>query len=468
MHALCNDERVEIGEQHARARLAPDAGPAWERIWREERARVLATLIGLLGSFDAAAEATQEAFAAALESWPRAGVPANPRAWLVSAGRHKAIDRMRRRDVRERREAEAALASEWVPATEAVAPAQEFVFADGDDVTSELEDDRLRLIFTCCHPALGQEAQVALTLRTLGGLTTEAIARAFLKPVATIAQRLVRAKAKIREARIPYRVPRREELQARLETVLLVVYLIFNEGYGAGPHEDSRRELCAQAIALGRVLLEMMPSEPEVRGLLALMLLQHARRGARYSASGDVVLLEAQDRSRWDREAIAEGARLTEQALRAGVGSYALQAAIAAVHDQAAIARETDWPQIVALYDVLLRLQPTPVVALNRAVAVAMAGDVRAALRSVEALRGLEEYCPYWAAKAQMLAWSGEQAAAREAYRRALRLAEAAEEYAQARFFAQRISELTESQRRERPRVESEEPKPFPLPLGSE
>jgi RNA polymerase sigma-70 factor (ECF subfamily) len=426
---VCNDADVEFRAQY-------------EQVWREERARVLATLIRLLGSFDAAEEAVQEAFAAALAAWPQHGIPLNPRAWLVSTGRNKAVDGMRRRAVAERHAGEASLLGGWVAAQEAV-PATQHIVLEAEEDT--VEDDRLRLIFTCCHPALAQEAQVALTLRTLGGLSTEAIARAYLKPVATIAQRLVRAKTKIREARIPYRVPRLAELRARLDAVLLVVYLIFNEGYGAAPDESERRALCAEAIRLARVLRELLPEEPEVLGLLALMLLQHARREARFSAEGEVVLLEDQDRSLWDRAAIDEGAALTTAALRGGVGVYGVQAAIAALHGHASTAAETDWPQIVALYDVLLRLQPTPVVALNRAVAVAMQQDAAAGLALVEQLQGLEDYWPYWGAKAQLLEWTGDTLAAAEAYERAQQLAEAASDAAHARFLLRKLQDLKQS-----------------------
>ena len=306
-----------------------------------------------------------------------------------------------------------------------------------------VEDDRLRLIFACCHPALGQEAQVALTLRTLGGLTTEAIARAYLKPVATIAQRLVRAKAKIREARIPYRVPSKAELGERLQAVLLVVYLVFNEGYGAEPGEDERLGLREEAIRLGRVLVEMMPAEPEVRGLLALMLLQHSRSGARFSEAGELILLEDQDRALWDSRDIEEGSRLTEGALRSGVGVYGLQAAIAAVHGSAKRPGETDWVHIVGLYDVLLRLSPSPVVELNRAVAVAMASGADAGLNALERLQGLDEYCPFWATKAQMLLWVGRLRDAERAYERARELAGGG---AQERFFRRRIELIHSSE----------------------
>lgn len=408
----------------------------YEHIWREERTRVLATLIRLLGSFDLAEEATQEAFAAALTSWPAKGVPENPRAWLVSVGRHKAIDGLRRREVEERRAGQASRVTGWVAESEGVVAAQELALMAEDE---GVEDDRLRLIFACCHPALAQEAQVALTLRTLGGLTTEAIARAFLKPVATIAQRLVRAKAKIREARIPYRVPSKAELGERLEAVLLVVYLVFNEGYGAEPGEAERRRLCEEAIRLGRLLLEVMPGEPEVRGLLALMLLQDSRAAARFSEAGELILLEDQDRARWNAKAIEEGSRLTAEALRGGVGVYGLQAAIAAVHGSAKKTGETDWTQIVGLYDVLLRLGPSPVVELNRAVAVAMERGADAGMEALERLQGLDEYCPFWAAKAQMLFWAGSLGDAADAYERAKKLAGGG---AQKRFFELRLDSI--------------------------
>ena len=323
----------------------------FERIYREQWGAIVATLIRLVGSFELAEESAQEAFAAALEQWPGQGVPANPRAWLFATARHKAIDALRRKtrweDTRDPDEVLAVL--EHLPA-----------FNAEEEL---LQDDRLRLIFTCCHPALATEAQVALTLRTLCGLTTEQIARAFLAPIATMAQRLVRAQQKIRDAGIPYRTPPEEELAERLAAVLLVIYLVFNEGYSAA---GEGRPLSDEGIRLGRLLVELLPAEAEVRGLLALMLLHDARRDARRSAAGDPILLEEQDRTLWDQTRICEGIELAQAALRAGPGPYSVQAAIAAVHAQAARAEETDWPQIVALYDVLLRMQPSPVVELNR------------------------------------------------------------------------------------------------------
>ena len=410
----------------------------YEQIWRDERARVLATLIRLLGSFDLAEEVTQDAFAAALEAWPRTGVPENPRTWLVSTGRHKAIDRLRRQSVRQSRANEAAIGPSWVPYTEAVAATQEaaLLLAEKD---APVDDDRLRLIFTCCHPALAHDAQVALTLRTLGGLATDAIARAYLVPEPTMAQRLVRAKAKIRDARIPYSVPKRADLHERLDAVLLVVYLIFNEGYGADPGETERLALADEAIRLGRLLLDLLPAESEARGLLALMLLQHARTAARFSSDGDLVLLEDQDRTLWNAAMIEEGARLTAEALRSGVGVYAVQAAIAAIHDHACVASDTDWPQIIGLYNVLLRLRPSPVVELNRAVAVAMVHGPQAALTLLHQLQGLEDYCPFWVTKAELLRKADNLPLSAQAYRRAITLTT---QDAQSRFLQRRLTGL--------------------------
>jgi RNA polymerase sigma-70 factor (ECF subfamily) len=382
-----------------------------EEIFRAEHGRILATLIRLLGDMDVAEEALQEAFTAALEQWPAAGTPTNPVAWLVSTGRHKAIDRLRQR-------------ARLLQKQEAIAWHLELVAAEEDIPVPE---DRLRLIFTCCHPALAAEARVALTLRTLGGLSTEAIAHAFLVPVPTMAQRLVRAKAKIRAARIPYEVPPDEVLAERLEAVMAVVYLVFNEGYAAssGPRL-MRHELCEEAIRLGRMLVELLPAHAEPKGLLALMLLHDSRRETRLDGAGDLVLLEEQDRTRWDHAQIAEGVGLAEAALRAGSrppGPYSVQAAIAAVHAQAPTAAATDWRQIAALYDVLARVHPTPVVELNRAVAVAMSSGVERGLALVEELdrRGqLAGYHPLPVARAELLRRLGRHADAAESYRRAL------------------------------------------------
>jgi len=369
------------------------------------------------GHWDLAEECAQDAFALAVERWPRDGVPRNPGAWLTTTARRKAIDRLRRdRVLAEKRallEADAALA--------ALAAEPE------PEEMTELEDDRLRLIFTCCHPALATEAQVALTLRTLGGLSTAEIARAFLVPEPTMAQRLVRVKRKIREAGIPYRVPPAHLLPERLHAALAVLYLIFNEGYSATAGDALvRRELCAEAVRLGRVLCDLMPDEPEALGLLALMLLHDARRDARAGPGGELVLLEDQDRAAWHREQIDEGAALVERALRMRrPGPYQLQAAIAALHCGAARADETDWPQIAALYGELLRYQPTAVVALNRAVAVAMAGAPEDGLRLLDAAglaAALDGYLHYHSARADLLRRAGRRDEAAPAYRRALAL----------------------------------------------
>lgn len=398
-----------------------------EQIYRDEWSRIVATLIRLVGSFELAEEAAQEAFAIAVEQWPREGVPANPRAWLISTARHKAIDALRRRTRWEDgRDPELALA--------ALEEARDF-----DDEDQVLEDDRLRLIFTCCHPALATEAQVALTLRTLCGLKTEQIARGFLAPTATMAQRLVRAQQKIRDAGIPYRTPPRAELAERLSGVLLVVYLVFNEGYnGAG----EGRALSDEAIRLGRLLAELLPGEAEVRGLLALMLLHDARRDARRNGDGELVLLEEQDRALWDRAKIREGLALAELALRGGPGPYAVQAAIAAVHAQAASADRTDWVQIAALYEVLLRLQPSPVIELNRAAAVAMASGCEKGLELIDGIDRSGELRGYYllpAARADMLRRLGRWEPAAQAYREALRLVTGE---AERRFLEKRLAEV--------------------------
>ena len=403
-----------------------------EQIYREESGRILATLIRLLGDFDLAEEAVQEAFSAAVEHWPREGTPANPRAWLVSAGRNKAVDLLRRRARFEAKRDELARLS---------ALAEE---VSGIPEETMLADDRLRLIFTCCHPALAREAQVPLTLRTLCGLSTEEIARAFLVPLPTMAQRLVRAKRKIRDAGIPYRVPADEELAERLETVLLVVYLVFNEGYNASSGDVLvRRELCGEAIRLGRLLHALMPEAAEAEALLALMLLHDSRRDARTNASGEIVLLEEQDRSKWHWEQIHEGLELTERALGRGArGPYALQAAIAALHAQAKRPEETDWHQIAALYELLLQAQPSPVVELNRAVAVAMASGMAEGLSLLDALQERGDLKGYYllpAARGDLLRRIGSWKPAQEAYRSALALVS---NDAERRFLERRVAEM--------------------------
>jgi len=389
---------------------------AVEQVFRQERRRILATLIRILGDIDLGEEALAAALEAALAQWPDEGTPANPRAWLIRTARNKAVDQMRRRALLDEKRAEME--------TDAELDRQGGVEVD-DEVA--VRDDQLRLIFTCCHPALAVEAQVALTLRTLCGLETEEIARAFLVPPATMAQRLVRAKGKIRQARIPYRVPDAEELPERVDAVLAVVYLVFNEGYAASSGAELvRRELCADAIRLARLLVELLPGESEARALLALMLLTDARRDARVDDAGEVVLLEDQDRSRWDRGAIQEGLTLVEAALRAGPpGAYALQAAIAGVHARAARAEETDWREIAALYGLLRVANPSGVVALNHAAAVAMAEGPAAGLRLMDALAAEGSLAGYHllpAARADLLRRLGRMPEAAAAYREALAL----------------------------------------------
>ena len=410
--------------------MAGDVREAVDAVYRSDSRRVLATLIRLLGDFDLAEEALHDAFTAALERWPRDGLPANPRAWLVSTGRFKAIDGIRRRA---RFDASLTRVADRLDAA-GDAPEQ-------DD--QEVEDDRLRLIFTCCHPALPPDAQVALTLREVCGLTTEEIAHAFLSTPPTVAQRIVRAKAKIRDARIPYQLPSRDDLPRRLDTVLHVIYLVFNEGYSASSGGTlTRRDLSGEAIRLGRLLIELLP-EPEAIGLLGLMLLHESRRPARTSAEGELVLLVDQDRSLWNQEQIAEGVALVERALSSRrFGPYTLQAAIAAVHAEAPNAAATDWAQIVGLYDVLARADPSPVVALNRAAAVAMRDGPLAGLALIDAIlaRGeLEDYHLAHSARADLCRRLGRTGEARSSYERALALAQQAPER---RFLQRRLDEL--------------------------
>ncbi|SEN38320.1 RNA polymerase sigma-70 factor, ECF subfamily [Pseudomonas sp. ok272] len=400
-----------------------------ETVYRNESRRILATLIRLLGDFDLAEEALHDAFFIAVERWQRDGVPDNPRAWLVSTGRFKAIDALRRR-------------ARFV-ASHAALEAQLEALEEADWNTEDLEDDRLRLIFTCCHPALAADAQVPLTLREVCDLTTEEIARAFLVLPATIAQRIVRAKAKIREAKIPYQVPSIAELPERLDSVLRVIYLVFNEGYSAsGGNELTREELTGEAIRLGRLLVELLP-EAEVLGLLALMLLNESRRPARTSASGELILLDEQDRSLWDAGMIGEGIALVERALGSqGYGAYCLQAAISAVHAEAATVEQTDWPQIVGLYDVLLRAQPSPVIELNRAAALSRRDGPLPALRLVEDIlaRGeLLDYHPAHCARAEFCRQLGRVDEARAAYLRALTLTR---QVAERQFIERRLAQL--------------------------
>jgi RNA polymerase sigma-70 factor, ECF subfamily len=400
-------------------------------VYRTDSRRVLATLIRLLGDFDLAEEALHDAFAAAVEQWPRDGVPANPRAWLVSAGRFKAIDTLRRRA---RFDASLVKLAADLDGSAALPAAPEH---------ENLEDDRLRLIFTCCHPALAPEAQVALTLREVCGLTTEEIARAFLTAPSTVAQRIVRAKRKIRDARIPYRVPAKDDLPARLDSVLRVVYLVFTEGYAASSGPSLvRADLSAEAIRLGRLLLELLP-EPEAAGLLGLMLVHDSRRAARTSPEGELVLLDDQDRSLWNRDLIAEGLALVDRAMASRrIGPYTLQAAIAAVHAEAPTADATDWARIVQLYDVLQEMYPSPVVELNRGVAVAMRDGPAAGLDLIDALlaRGdLAEYHLAHAARADLCRRLGRVADAQASYERALALTRQEPER---RFLERRLREL--------------------------
>ena len=410
---------------------AQDPRALVDAVYRAESRRVLATLIRLLGDFDLAEDALHEAFAAAVERWPRDGVPANPRAWLVSTGRFKAIDALRRRVRFD------ASVAHLVAQIEADAQANRAVSEN------EFEDDRLRLIFTCCHPALAVDAQVALTLREVCGLTTEEIARAFLTTASTIAQRIVRAKAKIRDARIPYEVPAREELPGRLEAVLRVIYLVFNEGYSASFGAAlTRSDLSGEAIRLGRLLVALLP-DAESMGLLALMLFQESRRTARATLEGEIILLADQNRALWSRPQIEEGKILVKQAFAASqVGAYALQAAIAAVHSAAAEAAATDWAEIVGLYDLLLQADPSPVIGLNRAVAVAMRDGPSAGLALIDAILAggsLDDYHLVHAARADLCRRLGHISAARVSYEKALSLARQEPER---RFLERRLNEL--------------------------